>query len=191
MRVKICGITGYEDAVLALDQGADVLGFVLARSPRRLPPAAVLEIRKRLPPFALTVGVLVAPEATFARSLLEEGVVDRLQVHRGGFEHPLAYPSFPSGALRAGAPLPPLLHLDATEAPLGGGSGRLADWTLAEARARRPRLILAGGLPPENVAEAVRRVRPFGVDVSSGVESEPGRKDPQKMKEFCDAAFRA
>ncbi len=185
MRIKICGLTTYKDACLALDAGAGVLGFVLAESPRRMTPQAVREIRRRLPPLALVVGVLVAPEEGFALSLLDKGVVDRLQVHQGRVNHPLAYPS---AAEAPEGPLPPLLHLDTATV---GGTGKCADWDLASHIARRTRVILAGGLTPANVTEAIGRVRPFGVDASSGVESSPGKKDPSKVREFCDAALRA
>lgn len=181
MRIKICGLTSYADAAAALDAGADALGFVLAGSPRRMTPEQILEIRRRLP-FILSVGVLVDADPGFAARLLAEGVVDRLQLHGKALPLPGAYPSVSSAPPD---PLPSLLHVDASR-----GQGRLGDWELAKRLALRTRVILAGGLTPANVAEAVAGVRPFGVDVSSGVEATPGKKDPRKVREFCDAARR-
>lgn len=191
--IKICGLTSLRDAAAALDAGADALGFVLAQSPRRMSPAEVLRIRKKLPAHALVIAVLVDATAREARALLEAGVADRLQLHgRVPPGLPCSYPSVSELPWTADDTprqrLPPLLLFDAARA---GGTGWKADWDAARRLARRTRVILAGGLEAGNVAEAVRRVRPFGVDASSGVESRPGVKDLGKVRRFCDAVRRA
>ncbi len=208
MKVKVCGLTHLDDTLRAAEAGADYLGFVLyPPSPRFLPPrqvarlAGVLETRG-VP--ARRVGVFVDVPAEQVLALLEDcGLhlaqlhgrerlqdLERLQgraykalrgPHREGEPQPMAYAGL---APRQG----PDLLLDAYHPTLPGGTGLRADWSLAASLAARCRLLLAGGLTPENVAEAVRRVRPWGVDVASGVEGAPGRKDPRRLEAFVRAA---
>jgi len=197
-RVKICGVTRLEDALQAARLGADALGFNFwPGSKRFLTPAAARPMVERLPPFVTPVGVFVnQPEAEIRRAAEESGV-RVLQLH--GDEPPALCARLPFPvvkAVRVSAALP----LDALEAyPVAaflldapsagyGGSGAAFDWALAEGLAGLGPLILAGGLTPENVAAAVRRVRPYAVDVASGVESSPGVKDVSKMARFIAAA---
>jgi phosphoribosylanthranilate isomerase len=196
MFVKICGITNEDDALLAVAMGADALGFIFAPSPRQVAAQQVYDITRRLPPEVLTVGVF--------RDELPARVVD--VVHRAGLKaaqlHGNETPAqtidvardvrwvikaFPAGSdqlAQAGRYGTELVLVD-SPAP---GSGKVFNWDLAAEAPEGLRLILAGGLTPENVAEAVHAVEPWGVDVSTGVEAAPGRKDPMKVKRFIDQA---
>ena len=200
-RVKICGITNLEDALLAAEAGADALGFVFYRGSKRfVPPATAGEIVRALPPFVQTVGVFVNSPRREVETILETVGLGALQFH--GEESVDDCQGWPVPVVRAIRPRTandlhtlPLQGVDAwlvdAWSPRGrGGTGELADWGLAGELARRARVILAGGLTPHNVAEAVRRVRPYAVDVSSGVERAPGRKDPEKVKAFVEAVLR-
>jgi phosphoribosylanthranilate isomerase len=200
MDIKICGLTHPEDARAARDAGADFYGVVFAAgSPRRVTEAEAAAVVSALGPGARVLGVFVneAPDRVLAaaRACGLWGV----QLH--GDERPEAFAGFPLPvwrAVRAGggvcAPDPALwpaaqrLVVDAYEAGRYGGTGRLADWSLARRLARARPVMLAGGLTPEHVATAVAAVGPAGVDVSSGVEREPGRKDPAKMRAFVAQA---
>jgi phosphoribosylanthranilate isomerase len=197
--VKVCGITRLEDAGVAVEAGADWLGFVLwDRSPRRIAAEQARAILSELPQ-ALGVAVLVDPEPGQALLLAESAGARRVQVHRPKPGWPVAFP-LPvtivvsvNGDGRLGAPLPHaehLLMLDASDPVRVGGTGESFPWdTAATLAARRP-VLLAGGLDAENVAAAIERVRPFGVDASSRLESEPGIKDPQKVLQFVAAVRR-
>jgi phosphoribosylanthranilate isomerase len=194
--VKICGITSEEDALLAVALGADALGFVFAPSPRQMAPKRVEDIVRRLPPEVLTVGVFrdEAPQ-TVVRTIFDVGL-KAAQLH--GHESPedtrwiAERVPFCIKAFAAGDPqLERFFDYGVAAALVDSplpGSGRVFDWRLAEGLGGLPRLILAGGLTPENVASAIRAVRPFGVDVSSGVEQAPGVKDPRKLRAFIKAA---
>ncbi len=203
--VKICGITSAEDARCAAEAGADALGFVFWQmSPRRVDPARAAAIARELPPFVLRVGVFVdAPRDEMARIADDVGL-DMLQLH--GEEPPEALAGLPRRAIKAVRVAKGFAAYDAlryvkhaagllvdtrlpgdTQAP--GGTGVPFDWSLVQGLASRvPFLVLAGGLGPANVADAVRAVRPHAVDVSSGVETLPGRKDAAKIKAFLAAA---
>ncbi len=203
--VKICGITSAEDARVAVEAGADALGFVFWQmSPRRVDLARAAAIARELPPFVLRVGVFVdAPRDELARVADAVGL-DLLQLH--GEEPPDAFAGLPRRALKAVRvgrgfsveeslrylPAAAGLLLDTRlpgETQLPGGTGVPFDWSLVKGLAARvPFLVLAGGLGPANVADAIRAVRPQAVDVSSGVETLPGRKDPAKIKAFVAAA---
>jgi phosphoribosylanthranilate isomerase len=199
VKVKVCGITNYEDAALAVDFGADALGFNFYRpSPRYLEPAAARAIIRRLPPFVVTVGLFVnAGRPGGVSSAARAAGVEVLQLH--GDETP-GYCRRLEGwplikALRVGAgfdaagleeyPVHAFL-LDARDGARYGGTGKVFEWSLAGPVQKLRPIILAGGLRPENVAEAIRTVRPYGVDVSSGVESRPGRKDRALLRAFID-----
>jgi phosphoribosylanthranilate isomerase len=188
--VKICGITRLDDAEAAIEQGASALGFVFwPRSPRAVDPYRARDIVRRLPPFVTTVGVFVdqpAAEINAIASLVGLGAV---QLH--GDEDVALAGTIRRPVLKAvGATAQPLprswprhvmLLVDADDPVRRGGTGRRADWTFAASLARERPIILAGGLTPETVAEAVGRVRPFGIDVSSGVESAPGVKNHDRL----------
>ncbi|MBX7235186.1 MAG: phosphoribosylanthranilate isomerase [Caldilineales bacterium] len=214
--VKICGLTTLADAQAALDAGADLLGFICyPNSPRYLPPARIAALLPNLqPPISnlqsptptyRTIGVFVdEPLETIQRLLTETGL-DLAQLH--GSEPPVVLERLGGRAFKAlrsrslveaeadaewyadlGPADGPDLLLDGYHPQLRGGAGQRADWDIAAALARQHRLLLAGGLTPANVAEAVARVQPWGVDVSSGVETEPGRKDHEAVRAFVLAA---
>ncbi|HEU4533830.1 MAG TPA: phosphoribosylanthranilate isomerase [Polyangiaceae bacterium] len=194
-RVKVCGVTRREDALLAAALGADALGFVFWRpSKRYLEPAAARAIVEALPPFVTPVGLFVdeAPEAIEAAA--RASGVRALQLH--GREAPAACRGLSRPVLKAVAVDGPaaLERADdydvwglVLDAPFGGGSGRGFDWTLVERRRPRAPFLVAGGLTPDNVGEAIARLSPHGVDVASGVESAPGVKDPRKLERFFEA----
>jgi len=203
VKVKICGITRPEDAVAAAEAGAELIGFVFhAGSPRCLPVPAAAEIAKQLPPYVVRVGLFV--------NALEEDVYEAtaacglnlLQFH--GDESPeycvkfgvmsmKAFRIRDAGSLKALPDYATGAYLLDAFSPSGlGGTGKTFNWNLAvEAKKFGKPIFLAGGLTPENVAEAVRQVQPFGVDVSSGVESAPGQKDAAKVRAFINAVHSA
>ena len=200
VRVKICGVTNATDAVAAAESGADALGFMFfAGSKRHVSRPAAAAIIRELPPLMAKVGVFVNATADDIRRVVAETGIDTLQLH--GEEPPEFCAQFaPLKVVKAfrlqdRASLEDCRRypahawlLDSFVAGAHGGTGVVADWNLAEAAARWHRLvILAGGLRVETVAEAVRRVRPFAVDVSSGVESAPGQKDHTKIRAFIQA----
>jgi phosphoribosylanthranilate isomerase len=184
MFVKICGITSPVAAAAAAAAGADALGFVFAPSPRELTPERALAICASVPRSVLRVAVMHHPSPERWRRVLEIFKPDWLQTDAedlAAIELPAgcsALPVYRDGRARA-APPPRMLFEGAKS-----GSGRTADWDEARALAARCELILAGGLDADNVADAIRTVRPFGVDVSSGVERRRGEKDPRKIEEF-------
>ena len=194
-RVKICGLTNLADAQAAVAAGADALGFVLARSPRRVSPETVRAIVAALPPLVATVGVFVDADVHEVRELRAWCGLDWVQLHgRADLEALAALGPRVIKALPVSdrAPDPDYwpgacLHLD-TACAQGGGSGRTFDWNLARETARKRPIVLAGGLNPDNVARAVEMVEPFAVDVSSGVELEPGRKDHARIASFIARA---
>jgi phosphoribosylanthranilate isomerase len=200
-RVKICGITTWEDARLSVDLGASALGFnFYPASPRATTPADAWDIIRRLPPFVEAVGVfmdwpplVVDALARAVRlgavqvhgNMTAAGVAELAQKHRVicGVQ---AKPGFKLASLARYRKAHALL-LDGFAPGLHGGTGRTLDWNLARAARRYGKIILAGGLKPENVAEAIRVAEPYAVDVASGVEARPGRKDPAKLRAFFAA----
>ena len=195
VRVKICGITSLCDARVVVDAGADALGFILyPGSPRFVAPAVAAEILEAIPPFVERVAVLVNPTAGEIERIESLAGFSAWQLH--GIESAEFCASLrPRRIIKAIRPPWPnssefsfpssALLLDSA-APGWGGSGRPLDWPTARQFAERVRqpLILSGGLTPENVTEAIEQVRPFGVDVASGVELAPGKKDPKRVSEF-------
>ena len=202
LKIKICGITAVADAMAAVEAGADALGFMFyAQSPRWIPPDIAAKIIAELPPFVAKVGVFVDASEEVIRQTIVESGIDTLQFH--GEEPPEFCRRFRLKAIKAfrvrdeqtlwqmGAYSQEAWLLDAYVPGKPGGTGARFNWGLAgeaiKLAGAKP-VILAGGLTPENVADAVRQVRPFGVDVSSGVESAPGKKDHAKVREFIAAA---
>lgn len=216
MIVKVCGITTLHDGRMALDAGADWIGLNLVSGPRRIELPAALSILKGLAhPFRAVVLVNVTgdvPDESIFTALVSHGV-QRLQLYGevtpqavatlcgGGFEIVFVQPVGEEQSLKAldafladcGSTAPQFVLFDSAVKGRAGGTGQKADWE-AIARAREldrfadwPAVILAGGLTPENVAEAISRTMPAGVDVSSGVESAPGRKNREKIKRFVAA----
>jgi len=200
VKVKICGITNLVDGLAAAEAGADALGFVFYdQSPRRISVEAASALIRQLPPCVTKVGVFVnAPEDLVVRAVRECGL-NLLQFH--GDETPeyclqFGLMSMKAFRVRDAASMQALLNyhteawlLDAYSPDTPGGSGETFNWDLArEAQSWGRPIFLAGGLTPDNVAEAIRRARPYAVDVSSGVEAAPGRKDPARIKAFIEAA---
>jgi phosphoribosylanthranilate isomerase len=194
MVLKICGITRLTDALHATEQGATALGFVFwPRSPRYITPERAAAIVAALPSAVTKVGVFVNEAVDRVHAVVAEAGLDVVQLH--GDEQPLDgawldRPLFRSTTiddaeeLMALWPVGTPLLLDATDRDRRGGTGTTVDWTRAAALSRRRRIILAGGLTPENVAEAIATVNPYGVDVSSGVEDAPGVKNFAKVTRF-------
>jgi phosphoribosylanthranilate isomerase len=190
--VKICGITSEEDALLAVAMGADAIGFVFAPSPRQVPPSLVADIVKRLPPEILTVGVFRDESPERVGEIVNRTGLVGAQLHGG--ESPAIVKQvaqsvrFVIKGFRAGAAAvrdaasfgADCILIDSPHP----GSGELYDWSLAGEVPFGVRLMLAGGLTPDNVAAAVSSVQPWAVDVSTGVEAEPGRKDAVKLRAF-------
>ena len=198
-KVKICGLTNVDDAQASVQAGADALGFMFyPPSPRCVSIKTAAEIIRTLPPFVAKVGVFVNPSEDEVRRALACGL-DTLQFHgeeppefcrRFGLKVLKAFRIRDAGSLHG---LPAYDHeawlLDSYVAGQPGGTGERFNWEVAVEASKfgRP-IILAGGLNPGNVAEAVRKVRPYALDVSSGVESEPGKKDREKVRAFLAAA---
>jgi phosphoribosylanthranilate isomerase len=198
VRVKICGITRVEDALLAARLGADALGFNFwPGSKRFVDPDAARAIVDRLPPFVTAVGVFVDQPPTEVLATAARSGVAAVQLHGDeGWEDVNGYPIPAIKAIRVAGPASLAdLHryrvraflLDAPSAGFGG-SGLTCDWDVAREAARRATVILAGGLGPENVRDAIRAVQPWAVDVASGVEVSPGVKDPDKLRRFIENA---
>lgn len=206
MRVKICGIRSLEDALAACEAGADALGFnFYEKSPRYVELAKAAEISRKLPPFVARVGLFVNAAPSRIEEALFKMRLDWLQFHGDeGYDEVSRFPlsmAIKAVRVKEKADLKDLkaydgcaaLLLDASVGKAYGGTGKAFDWRLAldaKKKCKAP-LILAGGLHADNVAEAVRTVRPWAVDVASGVESAPGKKDRAKMKAFIKAAKEA
>lgn len=196
-RVKICGITNSEDANLAVKLGADALGFIFyPASPRYITPLAAREIVNSIPPFVSTVAVMVKPTAEQISECLAISGCQVLQIHG---EIPAEWqPCCPLIRVCSVANVGDLavlaeyrsasaILLDTRVAGLYGGTGKVFDWELAlEAKKYHPSLILAGGLTSANISEAIKRVSPYAVDISSGVELKPGIKDALLLHELFD-----
>ena len=202
MRVKICGITNLDDAQAAVVAGADALGFVFySESPRRIDPELARKIIAQLPPFVTTVGVFVDAPVELVQSIRESCGLTLVQLHGGEPPDQVArFGAFAIKAVRIRGEEDLLLLprytvyaylLDAHVEGVPGGTGKNFNWELARRAKSHGRIILAGGLTPENVRSAIRTAEPEAVDVSSGVEERPGKKDPEKMKRFIAEAKRA
>jgi phosphoribosylanthranilate isomerase len=194
--VKVCGITSEEDALLAVAMGADAVGFVFAPSTRQIAPQKAAEIARRLPAEIATVGVFRDETRQRVVDIVHGAKLRAAQLHgheSSADSHWIRQRvSLVIKAFAAGDPRLDKADEYGADAILVDsstpGSGEVFDWSLAEGAPSNRRIILAGGLTPENVADAVRVVRPWGVDVSSGVESAPGRKDARKIRAFVEAA---
>lgn len=196
MFVKICGTTSEADALLAVAMGADAVGFVFAPSPRQVTPAVARDIARRLPPEVVTVGVFRDEQPEQVVRVVNGAGLRAAQLHgRESVEAtryvaervPLVIKAFSAGDAAMADALEYGAEVVLIDAP-NPGTGQVFDWRLAEWVPPGARLLLAGGLTPENVAEAVAQVHPWGVDVVTGVEAEPGRKDPVKLRAFVAAA---
>jgi phosphoribosylanthranilate isomerase len=198
MFVKICGITDVETALFAAECGADAIGMVFAHSKRRVSLEKAREISKSLPKSVWKIGVFVNEDPVTIRKIVKEAELDFVQLH--GEETPeyarsLDVPVIKAFGLsketnqREMAEYPArYLLLDSPKGTYYGGNGKTFDWSLVEEKQlKKEKIIIAGGLNPENVQLAIEAIQPFGVDVSSGVETD-GRKDRQKIKLFIDNA---
>jgi phosphoribosylanthranilate isomerase len=205
VRVKICGITNSADALAAVEAGANLLGFnFYAKSPRHISEAEAAKIRPQLPKKVEAVGIFVnAPPAEVA-GLCKSLKLDAAQLHGDESAEAVSElanrvpvikafrvePDFPIKTLDEYSAAFAFLF-DAAHTGQYGGTGRTTDWDVAHRAAKDHRIILAGGLKVENVAAAVRIVRPYGIDVASGVESKPGKKDHGRLREFIQEVRRA
>ena len=203
-RIKVCGITALEDARAAVAAGADGLGFIFVdQSPRKVEPDMVREISRELPPLVDTVGVFRDESIEVVEEIVNYCRLTVVQLH--GLESPEYCKNIPCRIIKAFA-----IHaesqkeelaqyaglvsgflLDTYHKDMAGGTGMVFDWRLVGRIQPPGPVILAGGLNPENVGEAIRQVKPFGVDVNSGVEYQPGRKDAAKLRAFADEVRRA
>jgi phosphoribosylanthranilate isomerase len=205
VQIKVCGLTNPDEAGPVAEAGVDALGLVFwPRSPRAVDLARARQVVAALPPFVLRVGVFVDASLDELRRAVDEVGLDLLQLH--GQEPPAFFERLPRRAIKAlaagadfdleqacaYAPHTSALLLDAQSTLAPGGTGARCDWDVARrVRARVPRLVLAGGLTPDNVQAAIAAVQPDAVDVSSGVESAPGRKDPARVRAFVANVRRA
>jgi phosphoribosylanthranilate isomerase len=194
--VKICGTTSEEDALLAVAMGADALGFIFAPSTRQIAPGIARDIVRRLPPEIITIGVfrdqgrdrvveIVNTTGLKGAQLSgRESPEDAQWIRR---RVPMVIKAFAAGDSSIASAKSYGADVVMLDAP-SPGSGQVFDWKLAEGVPNGVRFLLAGGLNAENVGEAIARVRPWGVDVATGVEASPGRKDPRKLRAFIAAA---
>jgi phosphoribosylanthranilate isomerase len=199
VRVKICGITSREDALQAVEAGADALGFVFHEaSPRHLSREQAAAIINALPPFIQAIGLFVNAEVEYVNATADLCRLDLVQLH--GDEAPdycemIRRRVIKAFRVRDITSLDPIKNyrvagmlLDAFSPKAYGGTGRTFNWEVAMKAEKYGPVILAGGLTPDNVGMAIEKVSPYGVDVSSGVEIAPGRKDPEKVSEFIRKA---
>lgn len=200
VRIKICGITNLDDALAAVDFGADALGFVFFRgSPRFISCKDAAAIIKNLPSFITTIGVFVDEKPKEIKKITDSTGIDVIQLH--GNEPPemcnLSRRIIKAIRVKSLESLDPLIYyrdmvsvflLDTFTPNVFGGTGQIFNWDIAVEAKQFGRIILSGGLTPDNISNAVTRVKPYGVDVSSGVESEKGKKDHKKMKLFIERA---
>lgn len=200
LRIKVCGLTREEDIAQAAVNGVDAVGFVLwPGSPRAVTAARAGALGRRLPPWTTRVGVFVGPSVEEVADAVRTAALGAVQLHAVADAAPfvtagfvvLWATSFDGDGPDPTAPPGTTLMLDASDPDRHGGTGRVIDWDRAARIARAERLVLAGGLTADNVAEAVTRVGPYGIDVSTGVEAAPGIKSPDLLRRFVAAARRA
>lgn len=197
MLVKICGITRIDDALAAVEAGAGAIGFVFwPKSPRFIDPYRARTIAAALPPFVTTVGVFVDQPADYVRGVATLVPLGAVQLHGEETAPYVSRMNRPvikaigvagAGPVVADWPIDVMLLLDVHDPERRGGTGRTIDWRVAAGIAASRAVVLAGGLTPENVGEAVAQVKPFGIDVSSGVEREPGVKDHGRLRALFEA----
>lgn len=198
VKVKVCGTTRLKDALWAVECGADAIGFIFyKKSPRSVTPKTAKEICSKLPPFVNRVGVFVNETAEKINRIVERCGLNVVQLH--GDESPAFCRKIKTRVVKAvrvkdSASLKELSKyevdgflLDTYKPDQWGGTGKVFDWELAERANKYGPVIIAGGLKPRNVKAAIKKVQPYGVDVSSGVEESPGKKDPKKVKAFLKA----
>jgi phosphoribosylanthranilate isomerase len=198
VKVKVCGTTRLKDAMLAVECGADAIGFIFyKKSPRCVTAKTAKEICSKLPPFVQRVGVFVNETAEKINRIADRCGLDAVQLH--GDESPAFCKKIRHRVIKAVRVKDPGSLKDLSRYPVDGflldtykedqwgGTGKVFDWELAARAKKYGPVILAGGLNPRNVKAAIQKVQPYGVDVSSGVEQSPGKKDPKKVKAFLKA----
>ncbi len=198
VKVKICGITCIEDALFAVEAGANALGFVFYKESKRyIEPPKAGEIISKLPPFLTTVGVFVNQNPNEINEIKEVTGIDAFQLH--GNEPPQICREIRGKVIKAIRVKDSIRLKEVEKFPVEtilfdtyspkefGGTGEHFNWEILRGLKTSKRIILSGGLDPENVAEAIRIVNPYAVDVSSGVEKSPGKKDLEKIKKFIEA----
>jgi len=198
VKVKVCGTTRLKDALLAVECGADAIGFIFyKKSPRCVSVKTAKEICSKLPPFVNRVGVFVNETAEKINRIADRCRLDAVQLH--GDESPALCKKIKVRVIKAmrvkdASSLKEMFRytvegflLDTYKEDQWGGTGKVFDWDLAVRAKKYGAVLLAGGLNPRNVREAIKKVKPYGVDVSSGVEQSPGKKDPKKVKAFLKA----
>jgi phosphoribosylanthranilate isomerase len=198
-RVKVCGVTRIDDALLAVELGATAIGLVFwPDSPRAIDPVRARAIAAALPPFVSTIGVFVDQPVEEVRSIAEAVQLTGVQLHGSEsmeYARALLQPVIKAVAVTEGFtpesvdafPAEITVLLDAHDPVRRGGTGRTIDWSIAASAAARRPVFLSGGLTPSNIRDAVMRVKPYAVDLSSGVESAPGIKDPVKLRALFGA----
>jgi phosphoribosylanthranilate isomerase len=208
--IKICGTTSLEDALSSMEAGADALGFIFAPSKRRILPEKAQKIIQELPEKIEKIGVFLDAGAMGIRHVVREVALTGIQMHGEGEFPPEVYSYLPEDRREGLRKIKTIIVWEGFEARFdsyaavpgvvdtwlfdsGAGSGKPFDWQGARAKLgkRQGKFIVAGGLTPENVGDAIRTFRPWGVDVVTGVEREPGRKDPEKLKAFVAAVRKA
>jgi phosphoribosylanthranilate isomerase len=202
-KVKICGITNAEDAAVAVEAGADALGFIFYRkSPRYVDPTLARQIIMSLPPLVTPVGVFVDEDRQVIRNLMDDCGLALAQLHgdeSAAYCQELGRPVLKALRVKDRSAFLALAEfrgragvrgfvLDAFSDQAYGGTGQVINWQLAAEVAKAANILLAGGLTPDNVEKAVQSVQPYGVDVSSGVERAPGKKDHEKVRAFIRSA---
>ena len=198
-KVKICGITNYDDALVAVEAGADALGFVFyTKSPRAISPERALRIIEQLPPLVQVVGLFVDESLATVNRIADLCGLDIVQLH--GNESPEFCAGVKRRVLKAlrvkdaySLTGMPSYHvagflLDTWSPGQPGGTGKSFNWNIVKHACEQHRIVLAGGLTLENIQDAIRQVHPYGVDISSGVERAPGLKDPEKVRSFIKKA---
>jgi phosphoribosylanthranilate isomerase len=201
VKVKVCGITNPEDGAFAVESGADAIGFVFAKSPRKLSVEQAREIAATLPDSILKVGVFVDEEPEEVLRIAHEVGLDFAQLH--GDESPETVTFLREGGVKVMKALrvrdadslaaldrygADLIMLDAWSEKVRGGTGERFDWALAKSLKGRGNIVVSGGLGPENVREAISFFEPYGVDASSSLEETPGKKDGERVRRFMSAA---
>ncbi len=195
-RIKICGITSLEDARLAVDLGADALGFVFAESPRQVTPDAVRQFIRQLPPLIATIGVFVDESIENVERIFHFCALSAVQLHGDEdteYHRQLSIPWVQAIRVRDDRQLKmiksaglPCMLLDTYDPQARGGTGKTFDWDIARRATEYTNVILSGGLYRRNIKQALTVVQPYAVDVSSGVEERPGRKDCKKLQQFIN-----
>jgi phosphoribosylanthranilate isomerase len=197
IKIKICGITNYDDAKIAVSLGVDALGFIFyKKSPRYIHPIAARDIIRKLPPFVAKVGVFVDDDEETIQAVFGQSGIDTVQLHGNetpGFAHRLSCavikafavkPLFDVAAMAQYKVAGYLLDTWSDTPGVHGGSGKTFDWSIAKDAAQRyPNVILAGGLNPSNVRDALENVQPYALEFNSGVEIKPGVKNHYKMRD--------